>query len=81
MFTSVRIYFFYLYSSPTIVRVIKSIRMRWSGFVTRMGREEACTGIWWENLKERDNLVGSVVVGRIIVRRIFRKWDKGYELD
>jgi hypothetical protein len=27
-----------LYSSPNIVRVIKSIRMRWTGNVARMGR-------------------------------------------
>jgi hypothetical protein len=33
-----------LYSSPSIVRVIKSRRMRWAGNVTRMGREEAYTG-------------------------------------
>jgi hypothetical protein len=26
-----------LYSSPTIVRVIKSTRMRWAGHVARMG--------------------------------------------
>jgi len=28
-----------LYSSPNIVRVIKSIRMRWVGHVARMGGE------------------------------------------
>ena len=28
-----------LYSSPNIVRVIKSRRMRWSGHVARMGEE------------------------------------------
>ena len=28
-----------LYSSPNIVRVIKSIRMRWVGHVARMGEE------------------------------------------
>ena len=29
-----------LYSSPSIVRVIKSRRMRWAGHVARMGRGE-----------------------------------------
>ena len=29
----------YLYSSPNIVRVIKSRRMRWVGHVARMGQE------------------------------------------
>jgi len=28
-----------LYSSPNIVRVIKSIRMRWTGHVARVGEE------------------------------------------
>jgi len=28
-----------LYSSPNIVRVIKSRRMRWAGYVARMGEE------------------------------------------
>ena len=29
-----------LYSSPNVVQVIKSRRMRWAGNVARMGREE-----------------------------------------
>jgi hypothetical protein len=33
-----------LYSSPNIVRAIKSRRMRWAEHVARMGRGEACTG-------------------------------------
>jgi hypothetical protein len=33
-----------LYSLLSIVRVIKSRRMRWEGHVARMGRGEACTG-------------------------------------
>ena len=36
-----------LYSSPNIVRVIKSRRMRWEGYVARMEREEVLTGLWW----------------------------------
>jgi hypothetical protein len=40
------------YSSPTIVRVIQSRRIRWTGHVARLGREEACTGVWWGNLRE-----------------------------
>jgi hypothetical protein len=33
-----------LYTSPYILRVIKSRRMRWAGHVARMGRREACVG-------------------------------------
>jgi hypothetical protein len=62
-----------LYSSPNIVRVIKS-RMRWAGHVARMGREEAYVGFWWENLRERDHWRYAGVDGRIILRWILRKW-------
>jgi hypothetical protein len=44
-----------LYSSPNIIRVIKSRRMRWAGHVARMGTEEAYKGFWWGNLMERSN--------------------------
>jgi hypothetical protein len=43
-----------LYSSPNIVRVIKSRRMRWVKNVARMGRGEVCTVFWWGNLREGD---------------------------
>ena len=35
-----------LYSSPNIVLVIKSRRMRWTGHVARMGEERGCIGSW-----------------------------------
>jgi hypothetical protein len=42
-----------LYSSPNIIRMIKSRRIRWAGHVARMGRREMYIGYWWENQKER----------------------------
>jgi len=64
-----------LYSSPNIVRVIKSRRIRWAGNVARMGRGDVYTGFWWGNLKERDLWGDPGLDGRIILRWIFRKWD------
>ena len=36
-----------LYSSPSIVRVVKTRRMRWAGMWRVWGRREVCTGCWW----------------------------------
>ena len=68
-----------LYSSPNIVRVIKSRRMRCTEHVALWGREEAYTGFWWCYLKEREHLGDPGVNGRIILRWIFRKWDGGMD--
>ena len=38
-----------LYSSPNIVRVIKSRRMRWAGHVALMGWRGGRIGFWWGN--------------------------------
>jgi hypothetical protein len=43
-----------LYSSPDIIRQVKSRRMRWAGHVVRMGEGEKCTEFWRESPKERD---------------------------
>ena len=67
----------YLYSSPNIIRIIKSRRMRWAANVELWGRREAYTWFWLGNLRERDYLGDPGVDGRIILRRIFRKWDVG----
>jgi hypothetical protein len=39
-----------LYSSPDIIRQMKSRRMWWVGHVACMGEERKCTRFWWENL-------------------------------
>ena len=66
-----------LYSSPNIIRVIKSRRMKWAGHVARVGEWKGAYRAWWGNLRERDHLGDPGLDGRIILRWIFRKWDVG----
>jgi hypothetical protein len=35
-----------LYSSPTIIRIFKSIRMRWTGHIARMGEKRNAYGLF-----------------------------------
>jgi hypothetical protein len=59
-----------LYSSPNIVRVIKSRRVTWAGHVARMGEERG---------------VYSVLVGRPEVKRPLgrprRRWEDNIKID
>ena len=66
-----------LYTSPNIVRVIKSRRMRWAGHVTRMGEERGCIGSWWGNRREGDHWGDLGIDGCIILGWISRGWDVG----
>jgi hypothetical protein len=43
-----------LYTSPSIIRMIKSRRMKWAGHIARMG-EKRNIRYWWESQKERDH--------------------------
>jgi len=51
-------------SSPNIVRVIKSRRIRWAGHVAPMGERRDYAGFWWGNLRETDRLRDPGVDGR-----------------
>jgi hypothetical protein len=44
-----------------------------------MGRGDVHKEFWWENLKERDHLKDPGVDEMIILRWIFRKWDRGMD--
>jgi hypothetical protein len=54
-----------LYSSPNIIRQIKSRRMRWTGHVARMGEERNVYRVLMGNQKERDQLEDRGIDGRM----------------
>jgi hypothetical protein len=59
-----------LYSSPNIVRVIKSMRMRWAGHVTRMGEGRGVYRV----------LVGKPE-GKRPPGRPRRRWEDNFKMD
>jgi len=67
----------YLYSSPNIVRVIKSRRMRWAGHVAHMAEERGCIETWWGNRREGDHWGDLGIDGWLILGWISRRWDVG----
>jgi hypothetical protein len=56
-----------LYSTPNIVRVIKSRRMRWAGHVARMGEGRGVYRVLVEGPKVRDHGEDLGVAGKIIL--------------
>jgi len=66
-----------LYSSPYIVRVIKSRRIRWAGYVVRMGERRGVYRVLVGKPEGKNHLQDPGVDVRIILRWIFRKWDVG----
>jgi len=44
-------------------------------------REEAHTGFWWGNVRERRHIEDPGVDGRIILRWLFRNKEWGHEMD
>jgi hypothetical protein len=44
-----------LYSSPIIIKMTKSTRMRWTGHAARMDRRKMHAEYWWDSQKEGDD--------------------------
>jgi len=63
-----------LYSS-NIIRMIKSRRIRWAGHVASMGESRSVHKVLVGKPEEKVHSEDPGVNGRIILRRIFRKWD------
>jgi hypothetical protein len=61
------------YFSSSIIRMIKSRRMRWAGHVVRMGRRGMHMGYFWGSQKERDNLEDQEACGWIILKWILER--------
>jgi hypothetical protein len=64
-----------LYSSPYIMRAIKSRRMRWARHVARMGERRGVYKVLVGKPEGKNHLEDPGVGGRITVKWIFRKWD------
>jgi hypothetical protein len=56
-----------LYSSPSIIRIITSRRLRWAGHVAGMGRRGTLIDYWLESQRERDHWEDQDVGGWIIL--------------
>ena len=67
----------YLYSSPNIVQVIKSKRIRWAGHVARMGDERVVYRVLVGKPEGRNHWGDLGVDGWIILGWISRGWDVG----
>jgi hypothetical protein len=62
-----------LYSLPSIVRVVKSRRMRWAGHVARIGEESGMHRVLVGKPEGKRPLGDPDVDWRIILRWLFRK--------
>jgi hypothetical protein len=67
-----------LYSSPDIIRQIKSRRMRWAGHVARLGEGR---NVYRKSSKERNHLKDQGVDGRMDSKRVLGRLVRGCGVD
>jgi len=64
-----------LYSSPNIIWVIKSRRVRWTEHVARVGDNGGAYRVLVGKPERKDHLEEINIDGSIILKCIFKKWD------
>jgi hypothetical protein len=64
-----------LYSSPSVIRRIKSNRMRWAGRVARIGEKGMRIGYLWESQKDSDHWEDQDVGGWPMLKWILERED------
>jgi hypothetical protein len=63
-----------LYSSPSIIRVTKSKRLKWPGHIAHMGKRRNAYRVLVGKPEGRNHSENPEVYGRIILKLIFEKW-------
>jgi hypothetical protein len=70
-----------LYSSPNIIWVIKSRRLRWAGHVARMAERRGAYRALVGKPEGKNHLKDPGVDGKIILKWIFGRLNGGHGLD
>jgi hypothetical protein len=61
--------------TPNIIWVIKLRTLRWAGHIARMREKRGAHRILVGTTESKSNLKDLGVDGKIILKRIFKKWD------
>jgi hypothetical protein len=64
-----------LHSSPNVIQEIKLRRLRWAGHIARVGERRGAYRLLVGKSKAVNYLEDPGVDGKIILKRIFEKWD------
>jgi hypothetical protein len=68
-----------LYCSPNVIPEMKSRRLKWPGHVAYMGEKRGAYRVWWRSLRKIHNLENPGVDRRMILKRIFKKKNRGMD--